>query len=344
MNRPSTTGRSRDESSREEAAGGDFIARLGLDAPDELPDLDEQDLEAFDPDWNLQERHAAIMRSLAKLGVSVSGQNRFKRPALSIEDVDLILERLMGRYGVVSDYEVVVDDRFPRVVELKTREEEGVYERWEVAVTSIVRDTRPENRREVELRTLWDVGSNPSAAISFALKRHKRELYHLGAVKEGVSDEGRGGTGYRAPARRELERTACPLCGFVGALGWSSKKNAYFCAQAKGGCGEEMGDLTERREAGVREDRQKEVDRLLRMATSVGLASDGQQRMRGAPQWSLPKLRARIKLHADTRATFEAMDDQEWARGTTLVEGELVKEHTQWCGSGCAHLTASVDG
>ncbi len=217
---------------------------------DETPDddhlqLDEGQLEELDPAWNLQERHAAIMRALAKVGVGVTGKNRFKRPALSIEDVDLLLERLMGRYGVVSDYQYASPSEGApavRAVELKTRDEDGAYERWEVWVESIIRDSRPADQREEERRLLFDVGSNPSAAISFALKRHKRELYHLGAVKEGNSDESGGRSG-RRPNRAELERTPCPRCGNVGGLGWSSRKEQFYCAKDKGGCGADLPSL-----------------------------------------------------------------------------------------------------
>lgn len=212
------------------------------DAPeDDQLQLDESVLETLDPAWNLQQRHAAIMRALAKVGgVATTGKNRFKRPALSIEDVDLLLERLMGRYGVVSDFEWVMDGTYPKMVQLQTRDEDGAYERWEVAIVSIIRDDRAPDVREEERRLLFDVGSNPSAAVSFALKRHKRELYHLGAVKEGNSDE----SGWRdRPSRSDLAASACPQCGNIGALGYSSKKNSYYCAKNKGGCGADLPSL-----------------------------------------------------------------------------------------------------
>ncbi len=272
-----------------------------LRQPDDELLLEESALEAFDPAWNLQERHAAIMRSLARLGVSVTGSNRFRRPALSIEDVDVLLERLMGRYGVISDYEVVTSEGWPRLVELKTREEEGVYERWELQVISVIRDTRPSGEREEERRTLFDVGSNPSAAISFALKRHKRELYHLGAVKEGVSDEGRERPG-RGRSRRDLEAVACPLCGVVGALGWSERKQAYFCAAAKGGCGEDMADLANPDRQEIPVGRAQEYARLLELGLGVGAEGPGPfigrariDRKPGSELWFDVKLRAKLK-------------------------------------------------
>jgi len=296
--------------------------------------LDEDALEPFDPTWNLQERHAVIMRSLAKVGVPISGQNRFRRPALSIEDVDVLLERLMGRYGVVSDYEVVLDGGWPKLVSLDKSQEEGVYERWEIAVWSVIRDTRAVEERECERRLLYDVGSNPSAAISFALKRHKRELYHLGAIKEGVSDEPtqRG----ERRTRRDLSGLSCPLCGNVGALGWSQRKGVYYCEAGKGGCGEEFPDLETGGAKPIDSERVGTFQRLLRLGAMVGQV-DGHKRQ-GAPFWPETKLKARIKLLSESRNSFDKLTDAEWAKGTREVEGEMIAEHGRFCGPDCEHL------
>jgi hypothetical protein len=95
------------------------------------------------------------------------GQNT-RRPALSIGDVDKALGPKFAEHGVVSDYTFSGQ---PILVESS----QGKL--WMVSLLITLRNV--DDEKDTIQATVYDIGSNISAAVSFALKRYYRALFKL---------------------------------------------------------------------------------------------------------------------------------------------------------------------
>ena len=119
---------------------------------------------------NLYQKLAAIAGEVGT--VKATGKTQYGDPAISIADVEDALRSLFAKHGVVSFYDwneaPITIDKGLLQVDLKL---------------SLINADDPTNWREFRL---IDWGSTPSAAVSFALKRFFRALFHLA----DASDEG----------------------------------------------------------------------------------------------------------------------------------------------------------
>ena len=129
---------------------------------------------------NLYQRLASVT---AGVKVRATGRTAQGQRTISIKDAEDALGDLMAEHGVVSGYHW---NARPEVVG-----QEGKVSTWlaDITVWMVNADDR-EDRLEDHL---YDVGSSPSAAVSFALKRYYRAVFHLA----DESDENRSVSGGR---------------------------------------------------------------------------------------------------------------------------------------------------
>lgn len=140
---------------------------------------------------NLYQRIAAIT---AAVQVKATGKTAHGQQTISITDVEGALGELTAMHGVVTDYRW---NEAPTVIG-----NEGKMSLWLAHITArVVNADNHDDRIEAEL---FDVGTSPSAAVSFALKRYYRAMYHL-ATEE---DEKRSVSGSQPQAQQRSTTTA----------------------------------------------------------------------------------------------------------------------------------------
>lgn len=192
----------------------------------------------------LRERIAAIT---GEVKVDATGKTERGQRTISIGDVDAALGPLMAKHGVVSDYEFI--DEPVVAYEMPTRNE-GTLRMWKVHIRGIV--ARADCRNEIAeaadkesdppiARELWDIGSSPSGAVSFALKRWLRALFKLAEDDDQVDSENQARA--QANAGPQNDSRADFFCGKCGTFGHIRRLKApqgdkiAFCAKGDGGCG-----------------------------------------------------------------------------------------------------------
>lgn len=128
---------------------------------------------------NLHQRIAAIT---AAVQVKATGKTAHGQQTISITDVEDALGELTAMHGVVTDYRW---NEAPTVIG-----NEGKMSLWLAHITaSLVNADTPTDHIEAEL---YDVGTSPSAAVSFALKRYYRALFHLATEEDENRSVNRG--------------------------------------------------------------------------------------------------------------------------------------------------------
>lgn len=175
----------------------------------------------------LGQRIAAVAGEAAQEQIKATGKTEFGGRALSIADVDELLGPLMAKHGVISDYEF---RRTPRVLYEQPTRNEGILRIWRVDIDGIIWDAASGEERR---RRLHDIGSSPSGAVSFALKRWHRALFKI--VEDDDQVEGQQASQQKAK-RLDWKTLKCPLCGHVGAVVERRDKTSWWCVPDKGGC------------------------------------------------------------------------------------------------------------
>jgi hypothetical protein len=119
---------------------------------------------------NLYQRLAAIAGEVAP--IKATGKTAQGQPALSIVDVEDALRSLFIKHGIVSGYHW---NSLPIPIERTGRS--GNYTEWQADLTLWLMN--PDDPKDTREDRVCDIGSSPSAAVSFALKRYWRALFHL---------------------------------------------------------------------------------------------------------------------------------------------------------------------
>lgn len=110
----------------------------------------------------------------AEVGVKATGKTAQGTPTLSIADVEDALRPLLAKHGLVTGYHWNAP---PLIVGT-----EGKLTLWQADLTVWVATVDGAGDR-LEDR-VFDIGSSPSAAVSFALKRYYRALFHLADAED----------------------------------------------------------------------------------------------------------------------------------------------------------------
>jgi hypothetical protein len=152
------------------------------------------------PPANLYQRIAAIAGAVS---VRATGRTAQGQRTISIADAEDALGDLMAEHGVVSGFRW---NARPEVVG-----QEGKVSTWLADITVwLVNADAPDDRLE---QPLYDVGSSPSAAVSFALKRFYRALFHLASEEDenrSVAGAARAQAQPRATAQQQPAVTTKP--------------------------------------------------------------------------------------------------------------------------------------
>lgn len=119
----------------------------------------------------LHQRLAAITGEVKIVG---TGKTDRGQRTISIGDVDEALGPLMAKHGVVSDYEFLDP---PVILYEQPTRGEGLLRVFLVHLLGIA--TNADDQGDRIERSLFDIGTSPSAAVSFALKRWHRALFKL---------------------------------------------------------------------------------------------------------------------------------------------------------------------
>lgn len=122
--------------------------------------------------WSLYQRLAAIASEVKVTATGTTGRQAGNQRAISIGDVDEALGPLFVKHGVVSDYEFLTE---PTSFKVPTRD--GEMTMWLAQIVAHMANI--DDKGDSIVRKLADIGSNPSAAVSFALKRWYRALFKL---------------------------------------------------------------------------------------------------------------------------------------------------------------------
>lgn len=123
---------------------------------------------------NLYQRLAAITGAVGS--IRATGRTAQQQPTISIADVEDALRGLLAEHGVVTGYRW---NTLPTIVHAGEK-----VTTWQADLTVwLVNADKPDDAREDRIT---DIGTSPSAAVSFALKRYYRALFHLA----DESDEG----------------------------------------------------------------------------------------------------------------------------------------------------------
>ena len=101
--------------------------------------------------------------------IKATGKTAYNQKALSIEDVEDALGDLFAKHGVVTGYHF---NSKPEVAG-----NEGRSTLWLVDLTIWLRNA--DAPTDLQEDALFDVGTSPSAAVSFALKRYYKAMFHL---------------------------------------------------------------------------------------------------------------------------------------------------------------------
>jgi hypothetical protein len=180
---------------------------------------------------NLYQRLLAVQAGIES--VKVTGKTQQGKPVSSIDDVEEALGDLFLSAGVFTTYTW----NEPAQIVL-SQGEEGKNKVWSGDITYIyVNADDPEERLEV--RT-FDVGSNPSAAVSAAIKRLQRGTFHLMSDGEGndnyVASGSAPATTYQSSSSGD--RPKCPSCGSdIWESRYGDDPKDWYCNKNKGGCG-----------------------------------------------------------------------------------------------------------
>jgi ribosomal protein S27AE len=187
---------------------------------------------------NLYQRLTAIT---AEVQVKATGRTAQGRSTISIADTEDAIGDLMAEHGVVAGFRW---NAKPEVVG-----QEGKVSIWMADITAwMVNADDPRDQRE---EPLFDVGTSPSAAVSFALKRYYRALFHLATEEDESRSVGHGDrpppAGAGAPPasdargpRVDWKTITCPRCGRAGFVAQRRDKTGWFCSESKGGCGQQI--------------------------------------------------------------------------------------------------------
>ena len=161
---------------------------------------------------NLYQRLSAITAEIK--AISPTGKTAFKTPALSIADVEDALRELLAKHGIVTGYTFLSK---PEVVTTNM---------WMVNLRVFFFNAdKPDDKMECDV---FDIGNSPSGAVSFALKRLFRAVFHLAdADEEGVPRERKtaqseapgNGAGTGAPSQPPLPTPRDTLLLKISTLG-----------------------------------------------------------------------------------------------------------------------------
>lgn len=124
-------------------------------------------------------------------GVEPTGRTAQGVPTMSIKDVEGALRFLFARHNVVSGFEWIFPPSVAQEYDRGGRLWQGHIKVW------FLNPDKPEERLEIPV---YEHGSNPSAVVSFALKRVYRALFHL-------ADEGDEGQVVSRDARQDAPKS-----------------------------------------------------------------------------------------------------------------------------------------
>lgn len=132
---------------------------------------------------NLYQRMLAVMEEIGTL--KPTGGDQFRNPAISIEDVENAL-----RVALVKHRLVTLSDALPGSLERYEEEtKSGKQTLWgQTVLVTFINPDKPEEREAVHS---IDIGGNPSAAVSFALKRCYKAHFHIGETEDEGGHTGR---------------------------------------------------------------------------------------------------------------------------------------------------------
>lgn len=148
--------------------------------------LDEKNGSLPETGKNLYQRLAAIT---AEVAVKATGKTAFGPTAtISITDAERALGDLTAKHGVVTGYRWNAKP-----------EQQGSLWLADLTVWMVNADDPDDEREE----TVYDVGNSPSAAVSYAIKRYYRALFHLADEQ----DEQRTVSGSHPPPAPAAART-----------------------------------------------------------------------------------------------------------------------------------------
>lgn len=131
--------------------------------------------EAEAPQANLHQRILAVAAEIGQ--IKATGKTAQGAPTLSIEDVEDALRELLSKHGVDVDYSF---RKTPRIVGQEGRE--GKVTIWQVDLE--VRCINVDDPGDHSVSRISDIGTSPSAAVSFALKRYYRARFHLADAED----------------------------------------------------------------------------------------------------------------------------------------------------------------
>lgn len=147
----------------------------------------------------LRQRIAAIT---GEIKIAATGKTERGQRTISIGDVDAALGPLMAKHGVISHYRFLSE---PTVAyELPTRNE-GTLRMWKVHIEGVISSVVHDGDHPEHISSeLWDIGSSPSGAVSFALKRWLRALFKLAEDDDArdLADQERARAAAPAPPRQ----------------------------------------------------------------------------------------------------------------------------------------------
>lgn len=155
---------------------------------------------------NLYQKLAAIGQEVG--AIRVTGKTQHGQPAMSIQDVEEALGGLFVKHGIVSGYS------WNAPPSLMADPKQTL---WLADLTIWIRNA--DNLEEHREDRTCDVGSSPSAAVSFSLKRYFRALFHLADEDDETRStnrprerkvEIRGATSEASPPPRAPSTTQIP--------------------------------------------------------------------------------------------------------------------------------------
>jgi hypothetical protein len=125
---------------------------------------------------NLYQRLARIAADVGR--IKATGKTQQNQPTLSIVDVEDALRERIAAHGVVTGYHW----NTPPTIVGEIKGEKGTVTLWQADLTVwFVNADSPADMREDRV---FDIGTSPSAAVSFALKRLYRALFHLADTED----------------------------------------------------------------------------------------------------------------------------------------------------------------
>jgi hypothetical protein len=117
---------------------------------------------------NLTQR---VVEAKKLINVAITGQNQYKKPAISIEDVEEAILGPMTEVGIATYWSC------KEIQSINNSLWQGT---WQVRLENA------DNREDCYVGEMIDIGSTPAAAFSFARKAFYKSLFHLtGGNEEG---------------------------------------------------------------------------------------------------------------------------------------------------------------